>query len=551
MRKFCCSASFGFTVFFCLLCAAVHGQEIVFTDVTDQSGVTFRHYDGSTGRKFVMETTCSGLGLFDYDNDGFLDIYFVNGAILPGASETVSPPDVLYRNNGDLTFTDVTEKAGVGDRNYGYGCVAGDYDNDGDLDLYVVNFGPNKLFRNNGGGTFTDVAKQAGVDDPRQGAAAVFFDIDNDGDLDLYVTNYLKVDIEKNQACFHGKIPIYCSRLEFAFEKDILYRNNGDGTFADATKEAGMDVPASTGMSVVTTDYDNDGWQDLFVVNDARPNYMFHNLGKGKFEEVGLYTGVAYDLNGASQGNMGADFRDYDDDGFIDLISTNYQQQMVAVYRNLGGVLFQDVCLESQVGPPTTPYVTWGVGFYDFNNDGMRDSYIAAGHLQDNIETYDKSTSYENTNFLFIQRGKGVFEDVSDRSGPGLLIRKSSRGCAFGDLDNDGDIDIVVTNARNRADILRNDSKNKNHWIQIRTVGVQSNRDGVGARISVTANGKTRIDDVRAGGSYASMNDPRVHFGLGQAERIDEIKIQWPSGKVDVLKNIAADCILSVTEGRL
>ncbi len=522
--------------------------DILFEDVTEKSGVNFQHYDGSSGRKYVMETTCSGVALFDYDGDGWLDLYFVNGAKLPGATRAISPTNKLYKNNGDMTFTDVTEEAGVGDRGYGYGCVAADYDNDGDMDFYVVNFGPNVLYRNHGDGTFTDVAKEAGVDDPRQGAAACFIDIENDGDLDLYVTNYLVIDYEKHKICYHDQYPIYCSRLDFPFEKDSLYRNNGGGTFTDITEEAGMDAPASTGMSVVCTDYDNNGFQDLFVVNDAQPNYFFHNQG-GRFEEVSLYTGVAYDLNGDPQGNMGADFKDYDHDGFIDLITTNYQDQMVAVYRNIQGQLFQDVSLDTKIGPPTVPHVTWGTGFYDFDLDGWRDCFVAAGHLQDNVDLYDNTTSYKVQNYLFHNKGKGTFENISKTSGPGLKIKKSSRGAAFGDLDNDGDIDIVINNARERADILENVTKTENHWLLIHPVGIQSNRNGVGARITIRGGGLKQIDDVRAGGTYAGMNDLRVHFGLGKVDTIDELMISWPSGTVDRIRDVAADQILMVTEG--
>lgn len=519
-----------------------------FNDFTVQSGVRFHHYDGNSGRKYVMETTCSGLGLFDYNNDGFLDIYFVNGAILPGAADTISPPNRLFRNNGDMSFTDVTGEAGVGDRNYGYGCVAGDYDNDGDLDLYVVNWGPNRLYRNNGDGTFTDVALEAGVEDPRQGAAAAFVDIENDGDLDLYVTNYLVIDVEKHKPCYRGGVMTYCSRLDYDYEYDALYRNNGDGTFTDISKEAGVVTP-STGMSVVCTDYDNDGFQDIFVANDAKPSFLFHNRGDGTFEEVGTYIGVAYDLNGAPQGNMGADFADFDGDGHFDLLTTNYQHQMVAVYQNIGGALFQDVCRETRIGPDTIPQVTWGCGFEDFDNDGFLDVFIACGHLIDNVEEFDKSTTYKEKNLIFRNNGQGVFDNISENSGPGLHILKSSRGTAFGDLDNDGDIDLVITNAREWADVLRNDSVNNNHWILIRTVGTESNRDGVGARITLTLNGKNRIEEVRSGGTYAGMNDLRVHFGLGNRDTIDRLSVRWPSGKEDVMTGVAADRILTVTEG--
>ncbi len=495
-----------------------------------------------------METTCSGLGLFDYNNDGYLDIYFPNGAVLPGATREVSPPNRLYRNNGNMTFTDVTEETGVGDRSYSYGCVAADYDNDGDADLYVVNYGPNVLYRNNGDGTFTDVTELAGVGDPRQGAAAVFLDIENDGDLDLFVTNYLKIDLKKHKTCYREDIPVYCSQLDYPSEYDILYRNNGDGTFSDISKEAGV-YNSSTGMSVVCTDYDNDGFQDIFVVNDALPNFLYHNLGNGTFEEAGLYAGVAYDLNGSPQGNMGAQFGDFDEDGFIDLITTNYQRQMVAVYKNISGMLFQDICLESGIGPHTVPQVTWGVGILDFDHDADRDVFISTGHLQDSVDLYDKSTSYKLTNLFFCNQGNGKFENISEQCGSGLQIRKSSRGASFGDLDNDGDIDIVISNARDRADVLQNDSESKGHWIQIETIGTQSNRDGVGARIRITIEGKTRIEDVRSGGTYAGMNDMRVHFGLGNHDSIDRIQIRWPSGITDTLEEVSVDQILTVTEG--
>lgn len=524
------------------------GDPFWFTGVTEKAGVEFHHYDGSSGRKYVMETTCSGVGVFDYDNDGYLDIYFPNGANLPGATLAVSPPDRLYRNNGDMTFTDVTEEAGVGDRGYSYGCVAGDYDNDGDLDLYVVNYGPNVLYRNNGDGTFTDVTAAAGVGDPRQGAAAAFFDLENDGDLDLYVTNYLVIDLNKHKPCQRDGIPVYCSQLDYRPEYDVLYRNNGDGTFTDISKEAGVTTP-STGMSVVCTDYDNDGFQDIFVVNDGRPNFLYHNLGNGKLEEMGLYSGVAYDLNGAIQGNMGACFGDFNEDGWFDLLTTNYQHQMVALYQNLGNGLFQDVSRETKIGPHTIPQVTWGNGLYDFDNDSLLDIFISCGHLMDNVELYDKSTTYKEPNLIFHNQGDGTFKNVSERSGPGLRIRKSSRGAAFGDFDNDGDIDIVITNARDRADVLRNDSKNGNHWILIRTVGTQSNRFGVGARVSITLGKRTRISEVRSGGSYAGMNDLRVHFGLGAQTSIDQITVRWPSGREDVLPNIPADRIITLTEG--
>jgi len=489
------------------------------------------------------------VGLFDYNNDGLPDIYFVNGAPLRGATETIAPPNRLYRNDGNFRFTDVTHKAGVGNTEYGYGCVAGDYDNDGDVDLYVVNWGPNALYENHGDGTFVDVAIEAGVNDPRQGAAAAFVDYDKDGDLDLYVANYLVIDLDKHKICYQDETPVYCNQMDYEFEQDALYRNNGDGTFTDISEQAGI-TGRSTGMSVICADYNNDGWSDIFVANDAQANYLYVNNQDGTFEESALYMGCAYDANGNTQGNMGVDAGDYNQDGWLDIVTTTYERQMVTLYQNTEGLLFESASRETGLALPSLLEVTWGTGLIDFDNDTDLDLFVACGHLQDTVSRYDPAQSYKQKNQLY-EYEDGKYTLKKDEAGPGLKIQKSSRGSAFGDLDNDGDIDIVINNARDQADLLRNETQTGNNWLIIDTIGSQSNRDGIGARVELELEGRTFIQEVSAGGSYASMNDSRLHFGLGSHQSVDQITVKWPSGHIDILRNIDANQILTVEEGRM
>ena len=520
-------------------------------DVTKETGITFVHTDGSSGRRYIMETVTCGLALFDYNNDGLLDIYFVNGAPLPGAPARKPPPrNELWRNDGNWHFTNVTDQAGVGDTGFGMGVTVGDYDNDGWPDIFVNNYGPNKLYHNNGDGTFTDVTEQAGVGGGnRMGAGAAFLDYDNDGDLDLYVANYVKFTEQSHRVHYVKGYPMYAGPRDFPPEPDQLYRNNGDGTFTDVSMETGIGTHAGSGMGIVCSDYDNDGDTDVFVLNDVAGNFLFRNDGQGHFEEVGLETGFAYNGSGDELGSMGIDCGDYDNDGWLDFFMTSYQAELPVLYRNLGNGTLEDVTVVTGAGQGCLPYVNWGTGLIDFNNDGWKDLFIACGHLQDNIDLYDDSTAYAVRNILLLNRGNGTFEDVSRRCGDGLDPVYSSRGAVFGDLDNDGDIDIVVLNSREKPTIIRNDQRSGNHWVQITLRGVQSNRDGVGAKIKIVAGGLTQVDEVHSGRGYQSYWGPRLHFGLGRAAVIDRIEIHWPSGKTQVFEHLPVDRFITFTEG--
>jgi hypothetical protein len=528
---------------------AAHAQT-TFRDASATCGITFRHTDGSSGQRYIMETIASGLGLIDYDNDGYLDIYFLNGAPLRGTPAPATPPtNALYRNNGDGTFTDVTEKSGAGDPGYALGCAVADYDNDGDEDIYITNYGPNVLLRNNGDGTFTDVTQEAGVGDPSFGAGCSFLDYNRDGYVDLYSDNYLVFKYEDFKPCSRTGVPVYCDPRTYPPVPDILYRNNGDGTFTDVSMESGIGQYRGYGMGMVCSDFDLDGWTDIYVGNDVQENFLFHNKGDGTFEEIGLLAGVAYDLNGDEQGTMGVNAGDYDGDGWFDIIATDYQNQMSTLYRNVGGLQFQDVTLITGAGAGTLPLVTWACGFPDVDNDGVRELFQAAGHLQDSVEQYDQSTTYKERNLLFKLQKNGTYLDITEQSGEAMLVVKSSRGAVFGDLDNDGDIDTVVQNPRDTPTLMINECKNGNHWILVKLVGTKSNRSAIGALAYVTAGGKTQIDEVRSGRSYQSAEDLRLHFGLGKSTVIDRIEIRWPSGMVDVLTNMPADQIVTIVEG--
>jgi len=519
-------------------------------DVTAKTGIAFTHTDGGCGKRYIMETVSAGLALFDYDGDGDVDVYFLNGAPLRGTKAKAPPKNALYRNDGAWKFTDVTARAGVGDTGYGLGVAVGDYDNDGDPDIYLNNFGPNVLYRNNGDGTFTDATKNASVaNGDKVGAGACFFDADRDGDLDLYVANYLKFSYETHELRTSRGFPVYSGPGRYAPAPDTLYRNNGDGTFTDVSAESGISASAGWGMGMVCADYDNDGDTDVFLANDVAENFLFQADGKGKFTESGLMAGVAFDLAGSAHGSMGVDCADYDNDGRLDFYVTSYQHQFATLYRNLGKGLFQDVTRMTGAGAGTFAHVTWGTGFVDFDQDGDRDLFIARGHLQDNVERYDDTTSYHTRNLVLMNDGKGKFVNVSDQCGDGLDVKLSSRGAAFGDLDNDGDIDVVILNSRREPTILRNDSPAGNHWIQIRLRGAKTNRDGVGARVKVVAGDLTQIDEVHSGRGYQSHFGSRLHFGLGKRERVDRIEVRWIGGGTDVLKDIGADRLITITEG--
>ena len=527
--------------------AGVEGKTS-FIDVTETAGLGFQHVDGRSGQRYFLETVGSGAAFFDYDGDGLLDIYCVNSADLPGSHSLTLPTNRLYHNNGDGTFADVTDQAGVGDTGYGAGCAVADYDNDGDLDLYVTNFGGNVLYRNNGDGTFTDVTDHAGVGGSRWSLGCAFADCDNDGFVDLYVTNYIDFNFEVHTDCTQKGVAAYCPPESFEGSPDTLYRNNGDGTFADVTASAGVYTKDGKGMGVVFGDYDNDGDVDCYVGNDAGENFLYQNRGDGTFTNVGWMAGVEADENGNVQGTMGVDFGDYDNDGLLDLIAVNYQQQPNALYRNDNGNFFTDVSFAAGM-VDSLPYVGWGADFFDVDNDGDKDLLIANGHLQDTIEQYDGTTTYRQHNHLLINNGQGGFAKAAMKAGNGLRSRKVSRGLATGDYDNDGDLDVLISNANDSAQLLRNDSGNLGNWILIRTVGTRSNRVGIGTRIKVQTGDLTQIDEVRGGSGYLSQNDLRLHFGIGPQKRIDRIEARWPSGVVDIIRDVAPNQIITITEG--
>ena len=523
-------------------------DKILFIDITEAARLEFQHVDGSSGRRYFLETVGSGAAFFDYDNDGLLDIYFVNSADLPGSHSPTPPINRLYHNNGDGTFTDLTEQAGVGDTGYGAGCAVADYDNDGDLDLYVTNFGANVLYRNNGDGTFTDVTQHAGVGDNRWSLGCAFADYDNDGFVDLYVTNYIAFDFETHIDCTQKGVPTYCPPESFEGSPDTLYRNNGDGTFTDVTTHAGVYNKDGKGMGVVFGDYDNDGDVDCYVGNDAGENFLYQNRGDGTFTNVGWMAGVEADENGNVQGTMGVDFGDYDNDGLLDLIAVNYQQQPNALYRNDNGSFFTDVSFVAGLAD-SLPYVGWGADFFDVDNDGDKDLLIANGHLQDTVEQYDGTTTYPQQNHLLINNGQGRFVNAAMNAGSGLQARRVSRGLATGDYDNDGDLDVLISNANDTPQLLRNDSRNQGNWILIRTVGTRSNRAGIGTRVQIQTGDLTQVDEVRGGSGYLSHNDLRLHFGIGTHKRIDRIEARWSSGGVDIIRDITPNQILTITEG--
>jgi len=519
-------------------------------DVTKQTGISFVHTDGSSGERYIVETVSAGLALFDYDGDGDIDIYFLNGAPLRGTTVKTPPKNALYRNDGGWKFTDVTETTGVGDTGYGLGVAVGDYDNDGDPDICLNNYGPNVLYSNNGDGTFTDVTEKAGVsNDDQVGAGACFLDIDKDGDLDLYVANYVNFTYENHQIVRFNGYPAYVGPMNYRPTPDTLYRNNNDGTFTDISVESGIAAHKGTGMGMVCADYDNDGDTDIYVGNDVAGNFIFENDGTGKFEEVGLLTGLAYDLGGTAQGTMGVECGDYNNDCLLDFHATSYQRDLATLYKNMGDGSFEDVTRITGAGDGTLPYVTWGNGLVDFDNDGDRDIFIACGHLHDNVELFDNVTSYHVRNILLENVGPEKFVNVSDECGDGMAVKLSSRGAGFDDLDNDGDIDVVILNSRREPTILRNDSSNNNHWIQIQLRGITTNRDGIGAHVKVRSGDLILLDEVHSGRGYQSHYGTRLYFGLGDRDKVDRIEVRWIGGGTDVFENIAVDRLITLIEG--
>jgi len=526
---------------------------VTFVDVARASGILFRHDNAWSPEKYLIETMGSGCGWIDYDQNGLQDLYLVNGA----ATRLYTPKNplrsALYRNNGDGTFTDVTTKTGVGAEGlFGMGVAVGDFDNDGYPDLFVLGYGRCILYYNNADGTFTDVTAHAGVGNKGKWASsAAWFDYDNDGKLDLIIANYVDWTPENNYWCGDKgpEMRSYCHPDVYHPQPATLYHNNRDGTFTDVSLRSGIALKQGNGLGVVTFDYDNDGWQDVFITNDHMPNFLFHNNRNGTFEEVGYAAGVAVGMDGQFEAGMGTDAADLTGNGHMDLIVTHLDQQLARVYQNAGDASFDDATFRSKLSYATFHMSGFGTRFMDYDNDGARDLFMANGHVLDNIERYQASVHYAEPKLMFRNTGRGLFEDVSAQLGKDFLTPCVSRGAAVSDFDNDGDLDILVNNNGQPAQLLRNDGGNANHWLEIFLIGTHSNRDGVGARVKLVAGDLTLYDQRKGGMSYQSAQDPRLHFGLGQRANVNSIEITWPSGSVTKLTNLNSDQIIAVKEG--
>ena len=520
-------------------------QDMRFTDVTAELGIEFQHVNGESGKKYFIEPIGSGVALFDFDNDTDLDLYFVNGSDLPGRTSSVPPTNRFYRNDNG-TFIDITDIASVGDTGYGLGCCVGDYNNDGFTDLYVTNYGPNTLYRNNGDSTFTDVAGTAGVDGDQFSSGCAFVDVDADGDLDLYVVNYVQFDPDANPECARQGVRTYCTPEALPGAADVLYRNNGDGTFTDVSKEVGVGTARGKGLGVVCGDVDNDGDVDIFVANDTTPNFLYHNERNGvEMTEDALFAGVALSEEGRAYSGMGANLGDFDNDGYLDIVITNFQDQTNSLYHNEERGFFTEMSFAKGIGERSLPYLAWGVDFVDVNNDGWLDLFVANGHLDDNIAEIDPIGMYAQPNQLFLNDRDGSFSETSDAA---IAQQKVSRGTAFGDIDNDGDVDIVISNLKDAPTVLRNDGGNASQWLSVKLIGTHCNRDAIGARVTVVSGDLTQMREVKSGSGYLSQNDLRLHFGLGAATSVDTLTVRWLCGRVQTLQNVKTNQVLIISE---
>ena len=537
---------------------------VSFVDVAVQSGLNARTiYGGEGHNKYLLETTGCGVAFYDYDQDGWLDIFLVNGWRLEGFAHGQEPTCHLFKNNRDGTFTDVTAKAGLARSGWGQGCCVGDYDNDGHDDLFVSYYGQNALFHNNGNGTFTDVTAKAGLTQSRVrwNSGCAFLDYDRDGNLDLFVGNYIDLDLKtapvpESGPCLYKGIMVACGPPGLAPGRNLLYHNNGDGTFRDVSEKAGMWTTAGNyALSVAVADLDNDGWPDIYVANDSTAATLYQNQKDGTFKDVAIEAGAAFSPDGKPQAGMGVAVGDYNRDGNLDIVKTNFAGDTDSLYKNLGDGTFEDHTYVSGLGV-NTRLLGWGVGFFDMDNDGWLDILIANGHVYPEVSSSKTEAPYAEHKYLYRNLHNDRFEDVTDKAGPGITAAAAARGCAFGDYDNDGDIDIAVNCVNSLPQLLRCDSDLKRNWIKIKAIGVKSNRTGIGARVKVVAKTDPKaaqpllqIDEVRSGGSYYSQNDLRIHFGLDQAVSVDLVEIHWPSGQVDRFKDLASNKLYTVLEG--
>jgi enediyne biosynthesis protein E4 len=527
-----------------------------FADIADSSGIHFRHISAPE-KKYIVESMSGGVALFDYNNDGCLDIYFTNALTVATANDSRSARSALYRGNCDGTFTDVSQGSGLEYPGWAMGATSADFDGDGFEDLYVTCLGPNHLYHNNGDGTFTDVTEKAGVDDPRWSTGAAFGDYNRDGWLDLFVANYVDFKLSdlpafgKGKFCQYRGVAVQCGPRGLPGAGDSLFRNHGDGTFTNVSRPAGVADPGGRfGLGTVWTDVDGDGWPDLFVANDTGPNFLYHNNHNGTFTDVGFLAGVAVGEDGNEQGSMGVAVGDYLHTGRLAFFVSDFVDEYDALFCHDAPLMFNDVSFPAGIAKLMGPYVGWGTAFLDYDNDGWPDLMVVNGHVYPQVDGADIGTSYAQRILLFHNEGNGTFAEAAAQAGDDLMARRVSRGAAFGDIDNDGWIDVVINNLDGKPTILRNLGGNGNHWVTVKTVAPPPNRDAIGARVKVVSGGLVQWDEVRAGGSYLSSNDLRLHYGLGKHAQIDSIEIRWPDGKAETVLKPQIDRFLTIEEGK-
>ena len=522
---------------------------VVFTDVTDKAGIRFEHTNGAFGAKYLPETFGSGALWLDVDSDGWQDLLLVNSTPWP-ERDAPGTHAALYRNDGDGTFTDITRGSGLDVPLYGIGGASADFDNDGHADVYLTTLGANRLFKGRGDGTFADVTEQAGVGDPGFSTSALWFDYDRDGHLDLFVANYVEWTVETDLFCsLVGDTKSYCTPESYQGQSPTLYRNRGDQTFEDVTTAAGLRAPSSKGLGVAMIDVDDDGWPDLFVANDTQPNQLYLNRGDGTFEDIGVIAGVAFSETGVARAGMGVDAADYDGSGRPSLIIGNFSTEMMALYHNEGNGLFIDEGPTSAIGRGTLLSLTFGCFFFDFDLDGWPDIFAANGHVADDVERVQSRVTFAQRAQLFHNLGRGRFEEIVAGANSGLYTPMVGRGAAYADVDSDGDLDVLITANGGAARLLENDGGNSNNMVRVQTVGVVSNRDGIGSRVEVSAGGNERWQIVKTGSSYASQSELPLTFGLGSSTRVANITVTWPSGQVDSIDDVEANQLITIEEG--
>jgi len=540
----------------------VNDFSVTFVDIAERAGLTAPTiYGGVDQKKYIIETNGCGVAFIDYDNDGWMDIFLLNGTRLEGSPAGKQPASMLYHNNRDGSFSDVTAKSGLGRTGWASAVTVGDYDNDGFDDIFTTYWGQNALYHNNGNGTFTDVTSRTGLatSGTRWGSGCVFVDYDRDGKLDLFVANYLKFDLAgapepgKGPNCLWKGIPVNCGPKGMATDTNLLYHNNGDGTFTDVSESSGIGkVRERYAMTAVVTDFNDDGWPDIYVACDSTASILYRNNHDGTFTDVAVETGAAYNEDGQAQAGMGVSIGDYNGDGLVDIFKTHFADDLPILYKNSGRGFFEDSSREA--GFDHTRYVQWGTGLADLDNDGWEDIFTVTGNVYPEVEKHFKEYPHKSTRLVYRNLGNGRFKEVTAQCGPGALTPHSSRGCAFGDFDNDGDVDVLVMNMNEPPSLLRNDCINGigrgvNNWLAIKLIGTKSNRSAIGARVRLRAGGHSQAQELSSQSSYYSCNDPRLHFGLGVNTKADQVEIRWPSGQTEIVKDIAANQIVSIKEG--